>query len=247
MDQGPGPLSPELEAFLDAERRYPDAPDAARARVLARVDATLATAGATPAPAAAPAAAPGIGAALLAKPVVLALATFSLGVLTGVGAQRWVGSPNVHVAGPTVPITRPSVSTFVAPLAPAPPAAILHEPAPGATPSVAAPAGARSAGSRPSRRASRSLDELEAERIILQQARAQLAARDGRSALSTIEEHAREFPDGTLAEEREALAIRALLLTSRREDARARAGLFRRRHPQSIYLPAVEQALDSIR
>lgn len=235
MDEKPAPLTPDLNAFLDAERHYPDAPAGARARVLARVDATVGWAGSAPAAA-------GLATALLARPVVLTLATLVLGVVVaGIGfLYRVDPAPNPGVR-PAVPMTRPS--------APRPSSAMVsHEVRPpDATPSPAAPTTERRPEPRPAKRASSSRDELEAERIMLQQARAQLAAGDGHAALSVIEQHARGFPAGALVEEREALAVRALLLTGNHEAARARGAQFHRRYPQSIYLPAVEQALESIR
>jgi hypothetical protein len=51
---------------------------------------------------------------------------------------------------------------------------------------------------------------------------------------------------GRLAEEREALRIRALAAAGRSHDARARAAAFRARFPRSLFLPVVDQVLGSI-
>ncbi len=55
--------------------------------------------------------------------------------------------------------------------------------------------------------------------------------------------HLARFPDGQFAEEREALAIRALAMAGRVDEARARAALFRDAFPESM-LP-VEDALST--
>jgi hypothetical protein len=233
MMEKPGPLAPEIDALLDAERRVPDAPADARARVLARVEATLALGGA-----ATPAAA-GLAAALAARPVVAVLAALAVGGLTGAGIYRWTGS-----AGRAAPVAAPAAIEAPRPAAPA----TLAEPpaAPAVRPPDAVPAAPR-ASNRPTKRSVQAIDDLEAERIVLQEARAHVAAGHGRAALDAIDRHARQFSDGALAEEREALAVKALLLLAETDAARTRAARFRQRHPRSIYLPAVEQALESVR
>ena len=81
--------------------------------------------------------------------------------------------------------------------------------------------------------------DLAGERALLDVARTALARSDGANALVACEEHGRRFPSGALVEEREAIAIQALVLENRRSDAVARAERFRKRHPRSILLPAV--------
>ncbi|MDB4936956.1 MAG: hypothetical protein JWP87_3928, partial [Labilithrix sp.] len=70
-------------------------------------------------------------------------------------------------------------------------------------------------------------------------ARTALGRGDGPNALAACDDHARRFPRGALGEEREAIAVQALVLEQRTTDARARAERFRKRHPRSILLPAV--------
>lgn len=88
--------------------------------------------------------------------------------------------------------------------------------------------------------------DLAAERVLLDEARAAIA--DGRSdrSLRAIGKHAEAFPHGLLAEEREALAIRALVMAGRPESARARGDRFRAQYPNSVMLRAVETSLESI-
>jgi hypothetical protein len=88
---------------------------------------------------------------------------------------------------------------------------------------------------------------LDSESILLEQARS--ALRDGadRAALQALAEHERRFPAGKLAEEREVLQIESLARADRGAEARARAQLFRERFPDSLLLPAVQSALDTLR
>jgi hypothetical protein len=54
--------------------------------------------------------------------------------------------------------------------------------------------------------------------------------------LRILAEHARLFPNGTLAPEREVLAIEILRAESRTSEADARLRAFRARYPKSVYL-----------
>ena len=60
------------------------------------------------------------------------------------------------------------------------------------------------------------------------------AVRDFDTALTTLLEHARRFPRGWLAEEREALRVRSLAGAGRAEEARAAAAEFGARFPHSV-------------
>lgn len=68
-----------------------------------------------------------------------------------------------------------------------------------------------------------------------------------RRALGLADRHARKFPDGVLAEERELIAIRALVALERTSDAQRRARAFEQTHPASPHLAAVHRALESTR
>lgn len=90
-------------------------------------------------------------------------------------------------------------------------------------------------------RESRGADlDLAAERALIDRATMALARGQQASALATLDEHASRFSRGRLAEEREALAIRALAQSGRSEEARARAQMFRRTFPASLLMPAVD-------
>jgi hypothetical protein len=77
------------------------------------------------------------------------------------------------------------------------------------------------------------------EGALLLRARQEIGS-DPTGALALTEEHARRFPAGTLAPEREVLAIEALAALGRTPEARARLGAFRDRYPQSPHLARLE-------
>jgi hypothetical protein len=81
------------------------------------------------------------------------------------------------------------------------------------------------------------------ERRLVDGARAALARGDAAGAMTGIEEHEKRFASGVLVEEREAIAIRALVAQRRTTEAEARAARFRTRHPTSLFLPSVEAAM----
>jgi hypothetical protein len=63
-------------------------------------------------------------------------------------------------------------------------------------------------------------------------------------ALALAEEHAQRFAGGKLAEEREVIAVGALLRLGRRGEAEQRAQRFRASFPRSAYAPRMQQLLD---
>lgn len=63
------------------------------------------------------------------------------------------------------------------------------------------------------------------------------------AALFLANEHAARFPAGVLGQEREVIAIEALIKVGRREEARARAGRFLAAVPRTAYRPRVEALL----
>ncbi len=83
-------------------------------------------------------------------------------------------------------------------------------------------------------------DPLADERSLLDLARGAIEREDGAAALDATAEHARKYPSGVLVQEREAIAVRALVLLGRTEEARARVARFRERFPDSMLLPALE-------
>jgi hypothetical protein len=84
---------------------------------------------------------------------------------------------------------------------------------------------------------------LERERTLLDMSRTALARGDAAAALASLDTHAREFPRGQLAEEREVMTIQALVATRRLSEARQRAAAFRTTYPASALLPVIDEAV----
>ena len=199
--------------------------------------------------------------ALLVKPMTLLI--FAAGAVTGTGTTLLVE----HVA------TSPKASPVqaVARKAPTPrkvtlpPPSVLEPPAPEA-PTVAAPQPtpaeekarptpapprplAKRAG--PTRRPrtpgkaprSPSANTSVVERNLLEHARTALSRGEAGAALRALQQHRKRYPRGTLAEERAALMVVALADLGHGKRARAAARAFKKRHPQSLLLPLVNDAL----
>lgn len=217
MTLSPLPLSPEVRALLDSERVIPPVPAPVRARALSRARSAL-LAGGMMSAAELPMA-PKIRwgapvAAACVGSVMLAAVAYQM------GAQRHSIPTDPHAT----PIAQ-VVATSPAPSVPSPPRAAA------APALVSAPA---SHASRPSQ-----ADAGSNELRLLRLARTAISRQDFAAALVPIGEHAHRFRDGRLAEEREALRVRALVGLGRSEEARRAADLFKARFPRSVLLPAV--------
>lgn len=230
------PLDPELAALF-AREAVPEPPAGAAARLLGRVAATVAI-GELDADGDAGAAVRSV-ARLGGRAFGLAAATFVLGAATGAGialAVRAAPPPRVtHVEHPVASVLTPPSSEVAIPVAALPSSSVPRAPERRRPASVAAPAPASSVA-----------DTLGAERAVVEDARSLLSRGDAVAALGRLDEHARRFPNARLGEEREALAIQALVNMGRSGDARARADSFRARWPSSVYRPAVDATIRSI-
>jgi hypothetical protein len=82
-----------------------------------------------------------------------------------------------------------------------------------------------------------------AELKLLNRAQAAYANRDFRGALTLVAEHARRFPNGRLAEEREALRVRSLAASGHPAEARRATAAFAERFPRSVLLPRLRGTL----
>lgn len=82
----------------------------------------------------------------------------------------------------------------------------------------------------------------ESEIALLRDARATLAV-DPAEALAITERHRAAFPRGALGQEREIIAITALVKLGRTDAAQKRAEQFRAAHPTSAYLVQLERIL----
>lgn len=125
------------------------------------------------------------------------------------------------------------------------PRTIPAEPAP---PLPAEASGALDQRARPSRARGASLppaDRLRAEVELMDRARATLEGGDARTLWRMMDEHARRFPTGALAEERQAWrAVAACRLGH--PDAATRARRFLRAHPRSAQARKVRRACDGL-
>jgi hypothetical protein len=164
---------------------------------------------------------------------------FALGVVTGVVAERWnhkgSSDPAPQVAAPLNRHDR----TAVSPPEPAPEIVTPREldevrETKRAEPTTLPPF--------PSDASS----NLTAERSLLDEARKALARGEAQKGLAPLQLHAKRFPKGILTEEREALAVRLLAAVGDHARATSRAENFHRRFPNSLFTPAVDNALASI-
>ena len=240
------PLTPDLEGLLESERRAPSAPAEARERVRSRLALAVGAAAVGAAGSATANGTPPLGTtALKAAPTVGKLLALKVGlgvaaaIGVGIGAHVLLTKSPAPVAAPAVaptPVTergerserkRGNAEPVATP--PAPEATSIEPPS---LPAPSTPAH-KHAG----------VGDLAGERALLESARSALAEGDPARAQKMLERHAQRFPRGQLAEEREGLAVRALVAAGRPDEARARAQAFERRWPRSIFLPAVEAAL----
>jgi hypothetical protein len=213
LREGGSSAPAELSALFRGAKEPEPLTPATDARLLARVAA--------------------LGAAPLAPPVK--------GWLIAGGAVLLVGAAALIVQRPSAPGTAPapaprlsaSPSAFAsAPVSVEPlSAAVVPEPPPSA--SKQAPA-AKTEPVAPGEAASSSEDALAGEAKLLNQAHAAMAA-DPRAAYAFASEHAKRYPRGQLAAERELILVQALVKLGRAHEAEARGRALRKRFPSSIY------------
>lgn len=133
------------------------------------------------------------------------------------------------VLGPTLtplyPRRTPPVPEALAPVAPALPQALTR-------PALERPAIIR--------------ESYAAELELLKNAQTAYLRRELVGALAALAEHARRFPTGRLAEEREALRLWSLLGLGRTVEAQGAARAFAARFRRSALLPSVLEALGSV-
>jgi len=86
-----------------------------------------------------------------------------------------------------------------------------------------------------------------AELALLQRAHTAYARRDYAGALAVVGEHGRRFPNGRLAEEREAIRVESLASAGHTVEARGAAATFAKRFPRSVLLGRVKEAADELR
>jgi len=228
-------LDPELEAFVTPRKIQREAPPALRARVLARARASVAAGGEIPrfpagdlAPAPRVRAARGRRLVWIAFAASVAVAGGAVGAVAALYGQRarapQIGGPERVAPVPNAPPT--SVGT---------PASDLLAPE------------AQIAAAKPPRQArpGAKADPFAAELDLLQRAHGAYTGRDFSAALTLIAEHARRFPKGHLAEQREALRVRSLAGSGRADEAHRAAAAFAIQFPRSVLLPRVTGGSES--
>jgi len=225
-------ISPEVRSFLEAEREVPALPASVRARAMARASAALSAFPAvTLAPETTSSPARGLRFSLAAGIVAASLTAIGAGAFALVKRFEPAPEPDVvhQVDAVAARATTGKVAPLVAEAAQVPPSSPVSEESPSAL-------HVRSVRGRGAHVAV-SHDEV----VLLQRARAAVARKDFAGALHPLSAHARRFKDGRLAEEREALRVKALAGLGRTEDARETAAAFAAKFPRSPLLPVVEQ------
>jgi hypothetical protein len=108
---------------------------------------------------------------------------------------------------------------------------------------LTAPEQAPSSGNGVATGRSPAASRLDVESTLLRRAREKLESGDPKGSLDDIAILAVRFPRGELAQEREVVAIKALLSQGQRAAAAARTADFLRMHPSSPYAESLRQAL----
>lgn len=217
-------LEPELEALLNPRRIERIAPADVRSRALARARAIVAAGGRIPPRAslelltrASPRPLPGRSSVRFVLPASFAAAAVAVGAVTA------LRSPPARV--PTPALSAAPTSSASDPIEGTSPESQTT------APQVVTPPKLAHSAARSEREVGNS--ELE----LLARAQAAYSHRDFARAISLINELTRRFPNGHLAEEREALRVRSLFgLGSADEGGRA-AAAFASRFPRSVLLP----------
>lgn len=233
-----GSLDPDILALLDHAKPVPALDGAKKAALLADVmgkigplppggggDGGGGSGGA------------GAGAGAIGSKIALGVA-FAVGVAAGVVGDRAVSpraaAPMVSMS-PVTTVVIPSLSASAS-ASPSSEAVPVGELPSAPTPSAARPA--RTPGEPvPSARG------LAAERALLDVARAALARGEASDALIAAERHRHDYPDGALVEEREAIAIKALVALGKRDEAAQRLAHLEKTHPNSMVLRAAKKAV----
>lgn len=229
-DHDLAPLPDDVRALLDGTEK-PPMPGGFDAKVMARLQGTLAAGGLGAGAGAGAAAGVGtavVGAKLGALGVPLAIAALAIGGAGGVVAGRTVLAPppervvEIREVRVEVPVF---VDAGVTEVVVAPPPVPTPSPSP--------------KPEKPVRDVA-----LAEERALVEQGRASLARGDLFRALEAVESHAKRYPRGQLEEEREALWVQALLASGDRAAAKKKAAAFKARFPESMLWPVVAPGLE---
>ena len=244
------PIDPKLRQLFDREAAEPFTNDAMRSRILQGVNAAISGGGnggsdpevpdsgnAGPSAPSTPSAGT---ASLLAKP---------LGSVVGLGAMGAIFAGGVVVGTQVAP----------QPTLPPPPPAIVQPiktietiettETPETIEAPEPPAEARglkpeAPKQRPKAEAKPKLSALAEEERLIERARTALARNYHDDALAALDDHARRFPTGALAADRDGLRALVLSRAGRTEEAKRAAEKYLSDHPQGTLAPSVERILE---
>jgi len=223
MNRKESPSDLELRALLERAKVVPRLPAAVRARALDRARMAAATSNQLPlesfptSPARSPL-------ARLAPALPIAVAIAAAGAFA-----MWRTQPSHAPAEPT----QASSAHVITAVEPASPLAA-------ASASAVAPEAPKVEPVRSNHPATIQ-ESYAAELSLLRRAQSAFAAGNFANTLTLAAEHARRFPNGRLAEEREALRVRSLARSGRAEEARRAAAAFATRFPRSVLLPRIQK------
>lgn len=203
---------PELQALLAAGKEIQKLPDIVRARALSRARVLMENV--TPLR---------VGGHAKRRVLALAFAASTILLVGVAGAVVAIRTLAPQPSPPAQPIPPRTLlpAPVLPPTAPAAPAVLPPIPVP----------------SKHTARPATPTESYTAELELLHRAQAAYAGHDFTSALAVVAEHRRRFPNGRLAEEREALRVRALIGAGRTSEARSAASAFAERFPRSVLLP----------
>jgi hypothetical protein len=186
-----------------------------------------------------------------ALPGALVGVVLALGVVAGMAWRDSASSPTATLPGASMATT--TAAPMAAPRLVDPPASAAPSEAPGPArvqPSTASsivradgppgdPPSLAESGSPAPAAAPDVAADTETEAHLLQRAQSALGADPG-GALALAGDHARRFPGGSLGQERELIAVTALVALGRRPEAQARAAALLERFPGSAYRGRLE-------
>ncbi|MBN1611883.1 MAG: hypothetical protein JW940_34950 [Polyangiaceae bacterium] len=219
----------EMESLFAIERELVPEPEEVRRRAVERARAALPRTLALPRVSHAP----------RPRRVRLGHAAAAAVLLTGLCALAFQAGYRMKSRSPAAPVSAPAVM---------PPVIVVTVPAP---PSVGPssvdpepPLAERSpAKAKPAGPAISATEAHAMELRVLQPAQQDVARQDYASAMAAIEKHQRRFPSGRLAEEREALRVKALLGLGRTAEAQRVGARFHERFPKSALCGRMDRML----
>lgn len=229
-------LEPELASFLKRPKVLaPLSPDL-RARIMERARATVSARGARPAAGLAPHDFSPRTFVTARRPRPFVRASFAAAVAVVAGTVGAVAAlRGREVVPPASGVSQKIVWTV---------STIPHEGGglaalEAASDTVPGTSGGTAAAGEKRRHVARAVDPLGAELKVLHPAQESFERRDWSGALRSLAEHARIFPHGHLAEEREALRVECLLRLGKTAEARKTANAFVAHFPNSVLLSRV--------